>query len=201
MGLSAAKYFPSDFELPAQVGIFNDRIDLSTPGQNPYTFVIRNKDIAQGFKEYFEYFWNQDVIVDVGVKAFERVFLNMLDELSPGEEYRVIGTASTITTMVKFYDNFHNIRIKKGIILKMLTHERFYQTVVDRNHRFGDPSGKVSFVKRMFSGAQSPIQINVYHNKCFIVIDAKEPTMISINKPEVAEGFKNYFDEMWKNAK
>lgn len=42
------------------------------------------------------------------------------------------------------------------------------------------------------------MQINMFHNKAFIILYGQEPTIIKFEQKEIHDGFKKYFDELWK---
>ena len=47
----------------------------------------------------------------------------------------------------------------------------------------------------------SPVAVNIYGDKTAIILWAKEPIAIVIKNQEIAEGYRNYFEIMWKIGK
>jgi hypothetical protein len=47
----------------------------------------------------------------------------------------------------------------------------------------------------------SPVSINIYHDKVFIIIFGKEITAIYIKSQDVANSFLEYFNLLWKTAR
>ncbi|MFA6486653.1 MAG: helix-turn-helix domain-containing protein [Candidatus Magasanikbacteria bacterium] len=200
LALSQAKYFPFDLHSPTQVGVFRDLVDISIPGLSPLTFVIKNDEIAKGFKQYFEYFWNQSVRVETGLSAVKTAIYNMLGELSSGEEYFVLGAAVGMKRageIGQMYDQFHADRIKKQVIVNMLANSDNYDEIVERNHKFGDPKDKFSNIKKFISAPPTPMQVNMYHGKCFFILYGDMPAVIYFEQSEITKVFKNYFDYFW----
>ncbi len=55
-----AKYMPFGIDQPMWMLIFEDTVAMVIPGDEPpIAFVIKSKQTAEGFKNYFEYLWKQ----------------------------------------------------------------------------------------------------------------------------------------------
>lgn len=57
-GISQIRFMGKGFKSPASIDIFGDNVYILMWDEQPYAFVIKNKNIAQGFKVYFEFLWN-----------------------------------------------------------------------------------------------------------------------------------------------
>ncbi|MBI5393605.1 hypothetical protein HZA96_07100 [Candidatus Woesearchaeota archaeon] len=57
MKLTNVKYLPNNLISPNWIDIFNDAILLVMILDTPIAFVVRNKELAQSFKSYFEIMW------------------------------------------------------------------------------------------------------------------------------------------------
>ena len=195
---SQAKYLPFSQGLPIWFAGIGEHLEVGIPGDNPLTFNIKSKEAVNGFKTFFDYFWNQDVAIENGFKALEKVFYDMADELKAGEEYCVLGTSLPINEKFeKFFDDFHKKRIKKGIKLRMLAYKEFYQRQLERLKRCGDPDGKISKVKLFTSSSAVPMQTTLYKNKTRIIIFSANPTVMYIDNKEIYDGFKQQFEDQW----
>jgi len=194
-----ARYLPFGADSPMWMTLFRDTMNISIVGQDPITFSIRSQETADGFKKYFEYFWNQKVLVETGVEALRRAIYGMLDELNKNEEYFVLGASvgAGDERVQKLYDEYHKDRIKKGVVVNMLAFREGFKKIMDRFDYSGDPQGKVSHAKAFISAPPTPMQINVYKDKAFFIIYGDEPTVVKFDQPEIAQVFKNYFDSMW----
>jgi len=58
-GLSNIRFMGKGFVSPAAIDIFKDIVYIFMWDENPYVFRIKNKNIANGFKIYFEFLWKQ----------------------------------------------------------------------------------------------------------------------------------------------
>jgi sugar-specific transcriptional regulator TrmB len=58
-GISKIRFMGNGFISPAAIDIFGDTVYMFMWDENPYVFRIKNKNIAQGFKVYFEFLWKQ----------------------------------------------------------------------------------------------------------------------------------------------
>ncbi|HLC86409.1 MAG TPA: helix-turn-helix domain-containing protein [Candidatus Nanoarchaeia archaeon] len=57
-GLSEIRFMGNNFKSPAAIDIFQDYVYILLWDENPYAFIIKNKNIAEGFKIYFNFLWN-----------------------------------------------------------------------------------------------------------------------------------------------
>ncbi len=56
--ISEIKFMENGFKSPAAIDIFQDKVYIFLWDENPYVFTIKNKNIAEGFKIYFNFLWN-----------------------------------------------------------------------------------------------------------------------------------------------
>ena len=56
-GLSQIKFMNKGFRSPAAIDIFGESVYIFLWDENPHAFVIKNKNIAEGFKNYFNFLW------------------------------------------------------------------------------------------------------------------------------------------------
>ncbi len=197
--LSEAKYLPVQIDFPVWFAFIKDYLEIGIPGNNPLTFGLRSKEAVAAFKQFFNYFWNQEVIVENGFESFEKSIYVMLFELKSEEEYFVLGASvgQGDERIQKILEKFHADRIKKGVVVNMLAYKDDFKRMTDRFIRSGDPDLKLSHAKEFISAPPIPMQINIYKGKVFFIIYGEEPTTISFKRPEIAQVFKNYFDSQW----
>jgi sugar-specific transcriptional regulator TrmB len=197
--LTKVKYLPPGLDSPVWFSAIGEYLEIGVPGDNPLVFNIRSQQAVEGVKKYFEYFWNQEVVVETGLVAVEKFIYSMLDELKPGEEYFALGASVGMENEAgqKLYDRFHRDRIKKGVVTNMLVYKESYDLIKKRFEKSGDPEGKVSRLKVFVNAPKVPTQINIYNNKVRFIIYDKEPVVIYFERPEIYFGFKAYFDALW----
>jgi predicted DNA-binding transcriptional regulator len=199
---SQAKYLPFGQCLPIWFAGIGDHLEIGIPSKDPLTFNIKSKEAVEGFKAFFNYFWNQDVVVENGFEAMKKVFNDMADELEPGEEYCALGASLGSSLPInkkfdEFFDEFHKKRIKKGIKLRMLAYKEYHQHQLDRLKRCGDPDGRLSEVKIFTASLGAPMQTTLYKNKTRIIIFSENPTVVYINNREMHDGFRQQFEDQW----
>lgn len=131
-----------------------------------------------------------------GFKAIKNFYLNIIDELLPGDTYYVIGATygKNKPGVKEFFENYHAQRARRKIEVKMLA-----------NHDV-----KNSLVKSTFLNAEirflpqyllSNMVVLFYKNKSFIFFLSEEPVGFLMENEEVTKGFKSYFDTFWKITK
>lgn len=58
MPLSEVKYTPQEFESITETVIFNDYVCIMVYCEEPYAFLIPEGKVAESYKRFFEYLWN-----------------------------------------------------------------------------------------------------------------------------------------------
>jgi sugar-specific transcriptional regulator TrmB len=136
-----------------------------------------------------------NVAIYEGFKGVTNLFRNMLDELNRGEEYFVIGASyAPVKGIRDFFYKHHMRRFEKKIKLNMLANAQ-------TRGNLEETTAKISQIKFLPGYLSTNMQIVYYKNKAFIVIWTEEPTSFLINNKEAVNGFKSYFNAMWKIAK
>ncbi|HLD79543.1 MAG TPA: helix-turn-helix domain-containing protein [Candidatus Nanoarchaeia archaeon] len=57
-GFSEIKFMQRGFKSPAAIDIFKDFVYILLWDEHPYAIRIKNKNIAEGFRTYFDFLWN-----------------------------------------------------------------------------------------------------------------------------------------------
>ncbi len=52
------KYMPEGYTSPASIDVFDDYVYIFLWEEKPFVFMIKNKRIAESFKQYFNFLWN-----------------------------------------------------------------------------------------------------------------------------------------------
>lgn len=194
-----AKQLPFRIDTPFWFDFAEDMINVGFIGKAPLTISIKSKTLANGLKQYFNFFWNQKVTTTTGIEAVKNAFDNMLDELNPKEEYKVFGALGQNYPkgLSEYFDDYHRTRIKKNVTVKMLCYQDSYDSLKKRFIQQGDPEGKISHLKKYTNAPLVPMQINLYNNKSFFVIYEEEPIVIHFDTPSIHDTFNNYFEDAW----
>ncbi|MFH1252989.1 MAG: helix-turn-helix domain-containing protein [Candidatus Uhrbacteria bacterium] len=195
------RYLSTSQTLSANVVITKNSVGI-TILENPATVIeINNSHLVDAYLSYFDILWSQEIQVARGEQAVQAIYFKMLEELSPGETYEVLGANVGLKHefgLENFYDIFHTKRIAKGVVVKMLSYESAFNEIKKRFIRCGDPEFKISHIQSINVGLPKPMQINLYHGKTFITLtDEKEPIILYSEKPNLFHGFKSYFDLLW----
>ncbi len=194
-----AKRLPFGGRMPVYFAGIGDQFDIFIHGKEPITFSFKSREAVEGLTKFFDYFWNQKVSSETGYDEVQRTFDSMLDELSAGEEYLVLGANSGNETpqLQSYFESFHKRRVQKGVGVKMMASKNAYQQLSKRFVLAGDPEGRMSSLKHFPSSVEQPFQINLFHNKANLYVYSDPPTMIRFEDEVVFNGFKSYFDTLW----
>jgi len=115
------------------------------------------------------------------------------DELNVGEEILILGASSRATEILAYYFHwFDKRRVAKKIPVRLI-----YNQSKRIKHNI-----KLAKIKYLPSEYENPAAMNMYGDRVAIIHWSKErPFAILIRDREIAEGYKKYFELMWKIAK
>ena len=199
-GLVEVRLLPFDTNPSAYVVFTSHSVAFHIYEQPQTVIEISNPHLVTAYKNYFEILWNHDVRVEQGMDALRDSFIDMIDELKPGEGYHVLGgnLGPEYRRMSEFFDEIHRYRIQRGVIANILAQSDSSTDIRDRNRRVGDAEEKISHVKTFNTPFLAPMQINMVNGRAFMVLYKKDvPTIIYFDDKLVHDGFKLYFDEIW----
>jgi len=111
--------------------------------------------------------------------------------LEGGKEVLIMGGSIYASEILKFYFNWYNKkRVKKKIKMKIIFNTSKKQKI---------PYAEIKYLPEKYS---SPLAINIYKEKVAIILWSKEnPFAIVIKNKEISEGYKKYFNLLWRIAK
>jgi sugar-specific transcriptional regulator TrmB len=202
MKLTHVKYLEPELIGPTQIMIVKDFAITVLWKENPVGIIIQNKEIAESYKKYFDYLWEQDTTVTTGFKAFEDAWTSQFEKLKPGESYNVFGaafgTAENEIAFAHYFQELHNKRIAKGIKSKILF-QQDAQDAVKKYKMNAEYSKDLEFKMLPFK-REFPVEIYPQGDTTLLLIQKKEPTVITIKNKEVTASFLNFFDTLWKQS-
>ncbi len=130
----------------------------------------------------------QETLFYKGQQAIKNI---LEDQLATGEDVYVLGASGKANEYLPYYLHWYTKRrIKKKIKLKLL-----YTGTPGKKKNI--PGADI----RYLPGPTEPIATNIYGNKLAIIFWKDKPSVILINKKDMATVYKNYFEHLWKLAK
>ncbi|MBW2980781.1 hypothetical protein KY360_05175 [Candidatus Woesearchaeota archaeon] len=203
MSLTEVKHMEPELMGPTQIMVVKDYAITILWKKNPVGILTQNKDIAESYKKYFDYLWSQDTYVTKGFKAFEDAWDSSFDKLKPGESYNVFGaafgTGANQKRFAKYFEGLHKRRIKEGIKSKILF-QRGAEEVV-KKFKMDELYSKDLEFKMLPFKREFPVEIYPQGDTTLLLIQKKEPTIITIKNKEVTESFINFFETLWEQNK
>jgi sugar-specific transcriptional regulator TrmB len=114
------------------------------------------------------------------------------DQIGTGKEILIMGASPLAYEVLQFYFKWFDKRRKEK---KIKTRIIFNQT----EKKLNIPLSEIRYLPQKYS---SPLAVNIYGEKVAIVLWSKEnPFAIVIKQKEISEGYRKYFELMWKTAK
>ena len=116
------------------------------------------------------------------------------DQLNIGKEILILGASPLATEILRFYFKwFDKRRAKKRVWVRIIFDESVRKNVDEI------PLSKIRYLPKKYG---SPTAINIYGDKTAIILWSEEnPIAIVIKNKEISEGYRKYFELMWKIAK
>lgn len=183
-----ARYLPFGADSPMWMTLFRDTMNISIVGQDPITFSIRSQETADGFKKYFEYFWNQESRVLKGVDALKELWLEGID----CKEIRWIGARGYFVG--RYPEIFKEIKAKAertpGIVWK---------NIIDPDFK-GHALTKLPWMETKYNLGEirNPTAIWLFGDKVLIVNWAEDvPVIFQSTNKQLVQSYSDYFEEMW----
>ena len=121
-----------------------------------------------------------------GKEGLKTIFEDQLNS----KEILILGASPKAYEILQFYFKWYDkSRKEKKIKARIIAQNRTIKKI---------PLAEIRYIPEKYS---SPVAVNIYQDKTAIILWAKEPIAIVIKNKEVAEGYKNYFELMWRIAK
>jgi HTH-type transcriptional regulator, sugar sensing transcriptional regulator len=121
-----------------------------------------------------------------GKEGLKAVFEDQLNS----KEILVLGASSLAYDVLKFYFKWYDkTRKEKKIKTRIIASDRRIKRI---------PLAEIKYLPEKFA---SPVSVNIYGDKTAIILWASQPYAIVIKSHEVAKGYRNYFELMWRIAK
>lgn len=125
-----------------------------------------------------------------GMQGIKIVFEDQLKEKT--NEILILGASHLAQEIFQFYLKWYNKkRVKQRVKMKIIFNEKKGSSKI--------PYSEVRYLPEKY---YSPVAVNIYSDKVAIILWSKEsPLAILIKNKEISEGYKKYFNIMWKIAK
>ena len=140
----------------------------------------------------------QEVELLTGLKGMELVFKEQVERMNKGETAYVIGgtRAQEKPEVIAYFEKLHRMRKAKGLITKLLYNESERGKLDRRYKELGFKDTTIRFLPHV-----SPVAINIYQDRTFVIIFGKQISTINIKSQDVANSFMEYFNILWKQSK
>lgn len=157
----------------------------------------RLKEIVKELEEKNKYAKEKQVaIVHEGFNAFKALFNRLVDELHKGDLYYAFAFKEDYRdpSASLFLANFHRKLAEKGVIDKAIVNQAVKSEVVGAFR--GNENIQLRFVKR-----STPLGVIIAKNRVIQLTWGDLPTAIEIDSSQVHQYYKEFFEDLWKEAK
>ncbi len=136
----------------------------------------------------------QEAVVYESMEGLMAAMNYMLDVTGSSGEYKafVISNVLAEKKVKKFFDDFHKIRLKKGVRVKRISNIQ-YKDVLEKNYSYKNMESR-------FTDQKIPVGIFVFKNHVMTIVFEK-PTAFVIKSKITYEHYDAFFDDLWKTSK
>ena len=121
-----------------------------------------------------------------GKEGLKTVFEDQLN----AKEILVLGASPKAYDVLKFYFKWYDKKRKS---------KKIKARIIASNKKLTNiPLSEIRYLPEKYS---NPVSVNIYDDKTAIILWAAQPLAIVIKNKEISEGYKNYFELMWRIAK
>ncbi|MDD5193811.1 MAG: hypothetical protein PHF67_04480, partial [Candidatus Nanoarchaeia archaeon] len=121
-----------------------------------------------------------------GKEGLKTIFEDQLDS----KEIMILGASPKAYEILQFYFKWYDkSRKEKKIKTRIIATDKIIKKI---------PLSEIKYLPNKY---ENPVAINIYGDKTAIILWAKEPIAIVIKNKEISNGYKNYFEIMWRIAK
>ena len=124
----------------------------------------------------------------VGINGLKTIFE---DQINTGKEILILGASNLAYEILEFYFHWFDKRRKeRKIKTRIIAHEKIKSNL---------PLSEIRYLQKKY---HSPLAVNVYGKKVALILwDREKPLAILINNERISNGYKNYFEILWKIAR
>jgi sugar-specific transcriptional regulator TrmB len=120
-----------------------------------------------------------------GVEGLKAVFQEQLNE----KEVLILGASQSAFEVLPFYFKWYDEdRKKKKIKVRIIASSRMNKKI---------PLAEIRYLPQKYA---NPLAINIYGNKVAIILWKKNPVCVVLSEKEIADGYRKYFELMWRAA-
>ena len=121
-----------------------------------------------------------------GKEGLKTIFEDQLN----AKEILILGASTKAYEILQFYFKWYDkTRKQKKIKARKIAQDKNIKKL---------PFAEIRYLPKKYS---NPVSVNIYSDKTAIILWASQPLAILIKNKEIAEGYKNYFELLWKIAK
>jgi sugar-specific transcriptional regulator TrmB len=187
-----SKVLPEQVTSPSVFMIYGDKFITLIWGKETIVNVVENKDIADHYRKYFDYLWDQRIKTYSGNEGVKSLLHTMLKTKS--KEYFAYGGPQKAHDLLgnKFWKDFHNTRVSKKIDAKLLFHSSLGW--------WGDELNKLNLtnVKTTKKNFEALTETIVCGDKVAIIVWLDLPFGILMEESLVASSYQKFFDLIWE---
>ncbi len=189
------KFVPESSFSPTSTVIYDDKVQIALWEPSLTSIIIKNKKLANAYRNHFEHLWNQESMIFRGEEEVKQMFLHLLEQENLQKDWLVFGTPPISEDLAKFFISTDPILIKKGIKTKIILDER-EKRLIDFYNK--SPTTTVKVMPKEF---MSPSEVDIFGDRVAIVLWENDPMAILIENKHIADSFRQYFQVLWKMAK
>ncbi len=194
--VTEARLLPGGIADPVETKIWTDHVSFLLKDIDPFVISIKNKKLANAFRDYFEMLWNQDVQVFRGLEGIKAV---MEQSLQHRDNWFIGGNGGFARAFPDYWEDYNARRIAAKTQWHDLVDQDTYLPGLQVLPPGVHDAERCYEFRWLPSQVSSPSVIFFYGTTVATILwDAQpEPIAFVMNNPDVVAGYKKYFDYLW----
>jgi len=196
------KFLPEAVASPHVICVYGNKVANIIWKEDSVINIIEDDGVAEGYKRYHKYLWNQEVTTYTGWEEITHLLNEVvLEELQEGDYECVIGAGYGTEETLDNVDSIFRVHNKKIIDKKLqkniLLYQKYGSFFEDQVKKLGDPSFNNIHIKHLPDTNATPVETLIYKHKAIITYFGENPVATVYERPEIVAGFKARFDLLW----
>lgn len=140
----------------------------------------------------------QEIIVYEGKAGFHNAHFDQVESAKPYDTFYVIMATGRewYKNIAEIHKKFDRMRLKKNIKIKLLALETRRKEITEDQGKF-----KLFSVRYLPANFKNPAETAIWSESIMILVYGEPVLVIVIKNKKVAQGYRQYFNILWKVAK
>ncbi|MFA6424169.1 MAG: helix-turn-helix domain-containing protein [Candidatus Magasanikbacteria bacterium] len=198
--LCEVKLLPQTYDNPASIYIFGDTISINIFTEPFSVIEIKNRAVADVYRNYFSLLWNQEVFTYRGWDAIDKILCANLED---GFTYDVFGATYGVGTkeeqdrVLEFFMENHRKTAHFKPNRRLIFFEQDREQAAKEVSPLDADTRKNVRLRFLSDKYFSPMETHLFKDKVILIFSFGEPIATVYTNPKIIEVYKKQFELWW----